>query len=200
MLYFKLSLIQLLHRQWFARMKAIFVAGTKEKQLRFRGKLFGSCCSWEAGSVYLCGIPSGRPFWLHMCLSILWNRALKASRSTHTLPQTIQGHKHFPIFPQKNLPCPCPAEKLNLSSKDSSAQITQHCWCGRDRSLCISQGAAEVLGFPLAAEYSSWCNWKISGFLFYSCFSSQNLQASHPKPAAYSQSNARVYLEGKIFS
>lgn len=59
----------------------------------------------EAGSVCLCRTPSGRPFWLHMCLSIQWNRALKASRNTHTLPQTIQGHRHFPIFPQKNLPC-----------------------------------------------------------------------------------------------
>lgn len=123
MLYFKVSLIQLLHGQWLARMKAIFVAWTTEKQLRFRGKLFGSCCSWEAGSVCLCRTP-GRPFWLHMCLSILWNRALRASRNTHTLPQTIQGHKHFPIFPQKNSPCPCLAEKLKFSSKGSSAQIT----------------------------------------------------------------------------
>lgn len=124
MLYFKVSLIQLLHGQWLARMKVIFVAWTKEKQLRFRGKLFGSCCSWEAGSVCLCRTPSGRPFWLHMCLSIPWNWALRASTNTHTLPQTIQGHKHFPVFPQKNSPCPCLAEKLKLNSKDSSAQIT----------------------------------------------------------------------------
>lgn len=89
-----------------------------------------------------------------------------ASRNTHALPQTIQGHKHFPIFPQKNLPCPHLTEKLNLSGKDSSAQITQHCWCGRNRPLCICQEASEVLGFPLAAEYASDAT---EGFLD-SCF------------------------------
>lgn len=146
--------------------ESYFCGWNKRKAIEISWKTVWMLLQLRGWSVCLCRTPSGRPFWLHMCLSILWNWALKASRNTHTLPQTIQGHKHFPIFPRKR-PCPCPAEQLNLNSKDSSAQITQHCWCGRDRSPCISQGAAEVLGFPLAAEYPFWCNWRISGFLFY---------------------------------
>lgn len=64
----------------------------------------------------------GHHFWLHMCLSILWSQALKACRNTHALPETIQGHKHFPFFPRRNSPCPRLTEKQ--SSKDNFAWMT----------------------------------------------------------------------------
>jgi len=120
LLHFKVSLIQLLRGQALVGKKAVLVARKKIIETSWKTVwilLEGWKCLSLQGSI-------GSHFWLHMCLNILWNRPLKACRNTHALPETIQGLKHFPFFPQRNSPCPHLAEKRNLSSKDNFAWVT----------------------------------------------------------------------------